>query len=62
MFEYTKMILNKVSFSRELFGKELRKSFKWLKREEIIALQAWCLLTFGDRYGDLIHHAFRHLL
>ncbi|MEE4256104.1 MAG: hypothetical protein V2I47_03620 [Bacteroidales bacterium] len=62
MLEYTKTILSKVSFNRELFGKELRKSLKWLKREEIIALQAWCLLTFGDRYGDVIQQAFRHLL
>ena len=31
MLEYTKLILRKVSFSRELFGKELKKSTKWLK-------------------------------
>jgi len=62
MLEYTKTILSKVSFNRELFGKELRKSLKWLKKEEVIALQAWCLLTFGDRYGDVIEHTFRHLL
>ena len=62
MLEYTKLILRKVSFSKELFGKELRKSLKWLKKEEIVALQAWCLVTFGDRYGDIIHQAFRHIL
>jgi len=62
MLEYTKTILHKVSFSRELFGKELRKSLKWLKKEEVIALQAYCLLTFGDKYGDVIQHTFRHLL
>jgi hypothetical protein len=62
MLEYTKLILRKVSFSKELFGKELRKSIKWLKKEEVVALQAWCLVTFGDKYGDVIHQAFRHLL
>jgi len=62
MLEYTKTILHKVSFNRELFGKELRKSLKWLKKEEVIALQAWCLLTFGDTYGDVIQQTFRHLL
>ena len=51
MFEYTKTILNKVSFNKELFSKELRKSFRWLKKEEIIALQAWCIITFGNVYG-----------
>ena len=62
MLEYTKLILRKVSFSRELFGKELKKSIKWLKKEEVLALQAWCLLTFGDKYGDIIHQTFRHLI
>jgi hypothetical protein len=62
MLEYTKLILRKVSFSRELFGKELKKSIKWLKKEEVVALQAWCLVTFGDRYGDIIQQTFRHML
>ena len=62
MLEYTKLILRKVSFSKELFGKELKKSIKWLKKEEILALQAWCLITFGEKYGDIIHHTIKHLL
>ncbi|MEN8225291.1 MAG: hypothetical protein ABFS05_08015 [Bacteroidota bacterium] len=62
MLEYTKLILRKVSFSRELFGKELRKSIKWLKKEEILLLQAWCVLTFGDTYGDVIQETFKRFL
>ncbi|MCK5338365.1 MAG: hypothetical protein KAJ50_06125 [Bacteroidales bacterium] len=62
MLEYTKLILRKVSFSRELFGKELKKSAKWLKKDEILLLQAWCLLTFGDKYGDVIHDVFLQIL
>ena len=57
MLEYTKLILRKVSFSKELFGKELKKSIKWLKKEETLALQAWCILTFGDIYGDIIQES-----
>ena len=62
MLEYTKLILRKVSFSKELFGKELKKSTKWLKKEEILVLQAWCVLTFGDIYGDVIQETFKQLL
>ena len=59
MLEYTKTILQKVSFSPGLFGKELKKSQKWLQREEIIALKAWCIMTFGDIYLDIIQESFR---
>jgi len=58
MFEYTKMILQKVSFNKELFAKELKKSFRWLKKEEVTALQAWCIITFGHLYGDVISDVF----
>jgi hypothetical protein len=62
MLDYTKLILRKVSFSRELFGKELKKSIKWLKKEEILLLQSWCILTFGDIYGDVIQESFKQLI
>jgi len=62
MLEYTKLILRKVSFSKELFGKELKKSIKWLKKEEILVLQTWCVLTFGDIYGDVIQETFKQLM
>jgi hypothetical protein len=62
MLEYTKLILRKVSFSRELFKKELKKSIKWLKKEEILLLQSWCLITFGDIYGDVIQESFKQLM
>ena len=61
MLEYTKTILQKVSFSPFLFKKELKKSFRWLRKEEVIALQAWCVLTFGDVYFDIIKEAFHHI-
>ncbi|MDT8394133.1 MAG: hypothetical protein RQ761_09815 [Bacteroidales bacterium] len=61
MLEYSKLILRKVSFSRELFRKELNKSIKWLKNDEILLLQAWCILTFGDIYEDVIQETFRQL-
>ena len=59
MLEYTKTILQKVSFSPALFAKELKKSLKWLKGDEISALRLWCLMTFGDIYPDTITDAFK---
>ena len=59
MLEYTKTILQKVSFSPFLFGKELKKSIKWLKNEEVLALKAWCIITFGDLYPETIREVFQ---
>tara|TARA_Y100001934_G_scaffold283642_1_gene405083 strand:- start:2766 stop:2942 length:177 start_codon:yes stop_codon:yes gene_type:complete len=39
--EYTKYILEKVSFDIELLKKEYKKSLKILKREEVLQLNAW---------------------
>jgi len=61
MLEYQKIVLQKVSFSRELFAQELCKAFRWLQKEELVLLQAWCLVTFSDQYHDLISDVFRNL-
>ena len=54
MLELTKTVLDRVSFDRRLFRKELIKSTKWLKREELLLLQVWCLSKFAGTYDDLI--------
>lgn len=41
MFEYTKVILKKVSFSADLFCKELEKALKTLLPYEIEELLIW---------------------
>ncbi|MDY0102524.1 MAG: hypothetical protein RBS07_06260 [Lentimicrobium sp.] len=61
MLEYSKTILQKVSFNRDLFRKELIKSVRWLHKEEIILLQIWCLATFNDTYSDILNDVFFHL-
>jgi len=58
MYEFSKKVLLKVSFDRTLFRKELLKSKKWLKGDELIMLKAWCLTTFGHIYRDTIIDAF----
>jgi hypothetical protein len=59
MLEYTMTILQKVSFSPALFGKELKKSLNWLKKEEASILKTWCILTFGDIYLEIIKEVFK---
>ena len=58
MLTYTETILEKVSFSKELFRKELLKSLRFLKKEEVTILKAWCILNFGALYMDIILETF----
>jgi hypothetical protein len=58
MLELSKKILQKVSFDRILFQKELRKSLNWVKPNERVILKAWCLATFGAGYHEVIMEVF----
>ncbi len=58
MFEYTKQILTKVSFDRNLFRKELIKALRILKGDERRLLKLWCVATFAT-YSDVILDTFR---
>lgn len=62
MYELSKQILQKVSFDRSLFRKELKKSLKWITPSERVMLKAWCLMTFGHMYGDIIRDVFERQL
>jgi hypothetical protein len=57
MYELSKEILQKVSFDKILFRKELSKAVKWLKKEEVQLLKIWCLSTF-THYSDVISEVF----
>ena len=46
MLEFSKKILNKVSFDKKLFKKELIKSIGWLNKQEGLVLKIWALSTF----------------
>ena len=58
MFEYTKLVLTKVSFDRNLFKKELMKSLQLLQFEERRLLIVWCAATF-TYYSDVISEVVR---
>ena len=61
MLELSKEILQKVSFDRKLFEKELRKAIKWVRSEERSKLKMWCVATFGVLYGDVISTVFESI-
>lgn len=46
MLEYSKTILQKVSFDRNLFLKELNKAVTLLTVAEAIKLKKWCKVQF----------------
>ena len=58
MLTLTKTILTKVSFDKALFAKELKKSFKWLKKEQIEELKMWCYEKYYGMYPEVIKAAF----
>lgn len=47
MLEYSKMILEKVSFDLNLFRAEFYKALSELVDEEIKELKKWCVQKFG---------------
>jgi hypothetical protein len=46
MFEYSKLILEKVSFEPRIFKKELRKALRQSTKEEYKQLMSWCREKF----------------
>lgn len=49
MFEMYKYILEKVSFDKDIFRKELKKALKVLKPEEAKKLVGWCRTSFDEK-------------
>ncbi|QQR87603.1 MAG: hypothetical protein IPJ76_05085 [Flavobacteriales bacterium] len=58
MMEFSKQVLQKVSFDKRLFRKELIKAKRWVGQHDQLLLKAWCLATFGHVYKDVIVEVF----
>lgn len=59
MNEYAKVILPKVSFSRDLFRKELAKCANWAEQpDEMNDLTQWCYENFGEMYPEILEQVF----
>ena len=61
MFEHQKILLKQLSYDKELFRKEIVKSFKWLKSYEIIMLHNWLQENFGRTHSDVIQEVFEFI-
>ncbi|MCU0318528.1 MAG: hypothetical protein MUE88_00400 [Flavobacteriales bacterium] len=59
MMEFSKEVLQKVSFDKLLFKKELIKARKWVGQRDQLVLKAWCMATFGHMYKDVILEVFQ---
>ena len=58
MLDYAKIILPKVSFSEELFKKELSKCIKWVEGDELQQLHDWCYKNFKNNYAEILDEVF----
>ena len=58
MLDYVKMILEKVSFDKELFEKELTKGISQLVPQEVKQLKDWCYSRFGNMYRNILNKIF----
>ena len=54
MLVFSKKVLNKVSFDKKLFKKELQKSLRWLSKREMTHLKIWTLATFSQYKGIIL--------
>jgi hypothetical protein len=61
MLEYAKVILPKVSFSRELFRKELIKCINWVEPKQVPELRTWCYKNFTQLYPNVLAEAFENI-
>lgn len=61
MFEFSKTVLEKVSFDKTLFCKELKKAINWVKPDEKTLLKVWCMATFGSVYQKEIQEIFGNI-
>ncbi len=58
MLEYIKIILQKVSFDRRLFEKELRKAIRMLMPGEVKRLKMWCYEKFATVHQPVLDTCF----
>lgn len=58
MLDYIKTILVKVSFSKVLFEKELRKALQQILPIELADFKNWCYEQFARLYWTVLNRVF----
>ncbi|MBN2487208.1 MAG: hypothetical protein JXB34_14635 [Bacteroidales bacterium] len=61
MLDHQKFVLDQLAFDKELFRKEIVKSFKWLKSYEILQLHHWLKEKYYRTHGDIINEIFQYI-
>ena len=61
MLDHQKSVLDKVSNDKDLFRKEIIKSFRWLKSYEILQLHFWLKKNYNHKHADVIEDIFRFI-
>jgi hypothetical protein len=61
MLDREKLLLEKISYDKKLFKKEIIKSFGWLKSYEILLLQSWLKKNYGRTHADVISEVFEYI-
>jgi hypothetical protein len=54
MLEHQKLVLVNVYKNKKIFEKELRKSFKWLGKADLLKLYSWAIEKFEVKYCNII--------
>ena len=54
MLEHQKLVLKNVSYDKDLFKKELIKSFAWLNAYELTQLRVWLNANFKNTHWEVI--------
>ena len=62
MLKLTKYVLEKVSFDKGLFKKELIKATKALKKEELILLYTWGLMHFAIEQQEMLREVISPMI
>ncbi|MCS5490826.1 hypothetical protein NY014_10310 [Algoriphagus sp. CAU 1643] len=62
MIEYVKTILQKVSFSKYLFEKELRKGLRLILPNELKEFRDWCYKMFKKVHLAILDRYFQPAL
>lgn len=61
MLEHQKILLEQLSYDKNLFRKEIIKSFRWLKSFEILQLYNWLQKKYGETHGEIIQDVFEYI-
>ena len=62
MLNLTKYVLEKVSFDKGLFKKELIKATKALKKEDLMLLYTWGLMQFATEHQELLREVISPMI